>query len=210
MVKINTYMYTGYVTINGPLTRALFITYCVGHVSGGCLKTSDQADKESLQANWFEADTSILPKKLHLRAYDILPLIDAGKAWQRSKLLTSLPVDVGHVSASVRLVVAHCTSSSDEGQVSVLMEGSTVSSTRLPVYVIDKAFSDPIRGAVKVTAIVMVYIVVIVSTCDYYSLLGKCPLLSKHPSRNIARNSFLQVCGICVLLVQQVSIMHTG
>ena len=119
------------------------------------MKTPDQADKESLQANWFEADTNSLPQKLHLRAYDILPLIDAGKAWQRSKLLTSLPVDVGHVSASTRLVVAYCTSSSDEGQVSVLMEGSNDSSTRLPIYVIDRTFCDPIRDAIKVTAILL-------------------------------------------------------
>lgn len=114
------------------------------------MKTRAQADKESLQANWFDADTSTLPRKLHLRAYDILSLIDAGKTWQKSKPLSCLPVNVGHVSASVRLVVAHCTSNTDDGKVSVLMKKSADTSTALPAYVIDRTFFDPIKEAIEV------------------------------------------------------------
>ena len=115
-----------------------------GHISGGSLKTPDQGDKESLQANWFAADTDQLPKKLHLRAPDILALIDTGKKWYESKPFSGLPVNVGHVSTSLRLVVTYCASSSDEGQVSVLVKGDAGSSSILPVVVCDIMLHDPI------------------------------------------------------------------
>lgn len=123
----------------------LLISINIGHVTGGSLKTLDQADKESLQAQWLPADPDHLPERVPLRAPDILPLIEIGKKWQERKPFSGLPVNVGHVSVSVRLVVVYCTSDADEGQVSVLVKESS-----LPVCVCDKMVRDPIRAALTV------------------------------------------------------------
>ena len=117
------------------------------------MKTPAQADKESLQANWFTVDTDQLPEIVLLRAPDILPLIDAGKKWyERGKPFSGLPVNVGHVSASVRLVVTYCTSSTEEGQVYVLVKGAAAagSCSALPVCVCDMMTRNPIGESVKV------------------------------------------------------------
>lgn len=51
---------------------------CTGRITGGDLKTLDQADAESLQAKWI-GDLNAL----ELRAGDILPLIELGRTYQR-------------------------------------------------------------------------------------------------------------------------------
>ena len=116
------------------------------------MKTPDRADRESLQANWFTADTKQLPENLHLRARDILPLIDAGKKWYESgKPFSGLPVNVGHVSTSLRLVITYCMSGADEGQVSVLLKGAAVGGcSALPVCLCETMVQDPIGTTVKV------------------------------------------------------------
>ena len=123
----------------------------VGHVTGGSLKTLDQADEESLQANWFAADTDQLPEMVRLRAPNFLHLIDIGKKWHESKPFSSLPVNVGHVSVSVRLVVAYCPSDADKSDVSVLVKGST-----LPVCLCDMTIQSPIGDTVKVLSFYLV------------------------------------------------------
>ena len=129
----------------------LFLTTCVGNITGGSLKTPDQADEESLQANWFTVDTDKLPEVVRLRAPDILPLIDAGKKWYtRSKPFSGLPVNVGHVSASLRLVVTYCSSGTEEDQVFVLVNGAAGSCSALPVCVCDMMTRNPIGESVKV------------------------------------------------------------
>lgn len=117
----------------------MWLNIFVGHVTGGSLKTPTQADKESLQANWFAADTDKLPEMVRLRAPDILPLIDAGKKWHESKPFTSLPVNVGHVSVSVRFAVVYCPSNADKNDVSVLVKENA-----LPVCVCDMTVRNPV------------------------------------------------------------------
>lgn len=123
----------------------------VGNITGGSLKTQDRADEDSLQANWFTADTARLPELVLLRAPDILPLINAGKEWyERGRPFSGLPVNVGHVSASIRLVLTYCTSGAEEGQVSVLVNGAAGSCSALPVCVCDMMTRNPIGESVKV------------------------------------------------------------
>lgn len=71
-------------------------------MNGGSLKTTAQADKESLQAGWFGREEL---KHLNLRATDICPLIYAGRKWVGDKRYGGLPVEVGHVSSTLRLVL---------------------------------------------------------------------------------------------------------
>ena len=128
--------------------------FLIGHITGGRLKTLDQADNETMQANWWPADTDKLQKELPLRARDMLSLINAGKQWYENKPFHSLPVDVAHVSSSFRLVLVNCGGEGKEketGEVSVLMSSGTAagSSTSLPVVVCGSQF-DPIGETLKV------------------------------------------------------------
>uniref|UniRef100_A0A1A9X466 Nudix hydrolase domain-containing protein n=1 Tax=Glossina brevipalpis TaxID=37001 RepID=A0A1A9X466_9MUSC len=78
-----------------------------GRITGGSLKTTGQADKESLQAKWV-ADITQLP----LRAYDILSLIDIGKAYKHRNDTTTpqlwhseiLPTRYAHQKNYLRVV----------------------------------------------------------------------------------------------------------
>lgn len=138
----------------------------IGNITGGSLKTPDQADKESLQANWFTVDTDKLSELVLLRTSDILPLIDAGRKWyERGKPFSGLPVNVGHVSASLRLVVTYCTSSTEEGQVFVLVNGTAGSFSALPVCVCDMTTRNPIGESLKV------HVHVVKNTMTIHSLL---------------------------------------
>ena len=120
-----------------------------------------------MQANWWQADTSKLVKEVPLRDEDILDLIDAGKQWYERKPFHSLPVDVAHVSSSLRLVLVNCGDSDKkkEGgtgeELSVLVNSGAGSlSTSLPV-AMDGDQLDPIREALKVYR---VYVVINVTT----------------------------------------------
>ena len=100
-----------------------------GRISGGSLKTPEQADKESLQAGWFPADTKRLKKEVQIRAFDIIRLIDLAIPWFESRPFSGLPVAVGHVSSSQRLVLVH-----DDGrELRVLLAKEEGGTTRLPV-----------------------------------------------------------------------------
>ena len=130
--------------------------YRLGHITGGSLKTLDQADRESMQANWWTADVDKLQKEIPLRARDMLFLINAGRQWYESKPFHSMPVDVAHVSSSLRLVLVNCGDSGkkkkEKGvEVSVLMSSVAAagSSTSLPV-AIGGAQLNPIRETLKV------------------------------------------------------------
>ena len=120
-----------------------FTAELIGHITGGSLRTLDQADSETMQANWWPADIEKLQKEVPLRAGDMLDLIDTGKQWYEQKPFHSLPVDVAHVSSSLRLVLVNCGDSDKkkEGgtgkeQVSVLVKSGAGSlSTSLPVAV---------------------------------------------------------------------------
>ena len=96
-------------------------------MTGGTLKTTAQADKESLQAAWFDQKAL---KSVNLRARDVCPLIDIGRRWAGGKKYGGLPVSVGHVSSSLRLVLVVV----DGTELLVLTraEGGVVS-TQLPV-----------------------------------------------------------------------------
>ena len=80
--------------------------YTTGQITGGTLKTPAQADKESLQAGWFPADSQQL-QELGLRAHDCLRVVEVARDWYQQRSFTGLPVQVGHVSSSLRLVVVH-------------------------------------------------------------------------------------------------------
>ncbi len=98
----------------------------IGQVTGGSLKTTAQADSESLQAGWFSKQELNFT---HMRASDILPLIETGREWTRGRTKHGgLPVLLGHVSSSLRLIlVAH-----DNAQLVVLTR-SGQGSTSFPV-----------------------------------------------------------------------------
>lgn len=72
-------------------------------VVGGDLKTTAQADKESLQAGWFPVDTYQLEVKL--RAGDIVQLIYAAMNWFKSENINIvMPGNIPYTSFVVRLV----------------------------------------------------------------------------------------------------------
>ena len=106
-----------------------------------------------MQANWWPADVNKLQKEVPLRARDMLSLIDAGRQWYERKPFHSLPVDVAHVSSSLRLVVVNCAKKKKEtgGEVSVLMSSGAAagSTTALPVAVNGSQY-DPIGETLKV------------------------------------------------------------
>lgn len=98
---------------------------CAGRVTGGSLKTTAQADQESLQAGWFsKLETSLT----RLRANDILRLIDAGREWNEGKRFGGLPVEVGHVSSSLRLILV----TQDNNQPLVLVRSQGQGSSLFP------------------------------------------------------------------------------
>ena len=106
-----------------------------------------------MQANWWTADINKLQKEVPLRATDMLSLINAGRQWYERKPFHTLPVDVAHVSSSLRLVLVNCGKKKKEkgGEVSVLMSSGAAagSSTSLPVAMGGSRF-DPIGETLKV------------------------------------------------------------
>ena len=94
-------------------------------MSGGSLKTTAQADKESLQAGWFTPQELRLTR---LRATDVSPLIDTGREWSGGKRYGGLPVEVGHVSSSLRLIMV----ARDDARLLVLVRTQALGSTRFP------------------------------------------------------------------------------
>ena len=113
-----------------------------GHITGGKLKTTAEADKESLQAGWFSADVKKLQNEVQLRAGDILPLVKLSGEWYKKRPFVGLPSLVGHVSQSLRLIMILKTSDS----VSVLMRRNKAegSSSVLPVVMCSSKRIDPV------------------------------------------------------------------
>ena len=110
-----------------------------------------------MQANWWPADTDKLQKEVHLRAGDMLSLINAGRWWYERKPFHSMPVDVAHVSSSLRLVLVNCGESGKKkktetgGEVSVLMSSGAGNSTSLPVVVDGSQFRETLKVILIVT-----------------------------------------------------------
>ena len=106
-----------------------------------------------MQANWWPADIDKLQKEVPLRDWDMLSLINTGRQWYERKPFHSMPVDVAHVSSSLRLVLVNCGESGKKkeigGEVSVLMSSGAGSSTSLPV-VVDGSQFNPIAETLKV------------------------------------------------------------
>ena len=133
-----------------PYSECIFLIILLGHITGGSLKTLDQADKESMQANWWPADIDKLQKEIPLRNSDMLSLINAGRQWYENKPFHSMPVDIPHVSSSLRLVLVNCGESGKKkkemgGEVSVLMNSGAGSSTSLPVAVGGSQFGETLK-----------------------------------------------------------------
>ena len=81
-----------------------------GKITGGELKTTNEADEESLQAAWFPFDLVVNPQKgdLHLRSHDIIPLVQKTKLHsQLSQSLRqpALPLLVHHSNIILRLLM---------------------------------------------------------------------------------------------------------
>ena len=102
-----------------------------------------------MQANWWTTDINKLQREIPLRAGDMLSLINVGKQWYEGRPFSGLPVDVNHVSSSVRLVLASCGGKRKKGEVSVLMREGAESSSSFPVAVCGSQF-DPIGETLKV------------------------------------------------------------
>ena len=83
----------------------------------------------------------------------MLSLINAGRKWYERKPFHSMPVDVAHVSSSLRLVLVNGESGKKKkemgGEVSMLMISQAESSTSLPVAVGGSQF-DPIGETLRV------------------------------------------------------------
>uniref|UniRef100_A0A671RS19 Nudix hydrolase domain-containing protein n=1 Tax=Sinocyclocheilus anshuiensis TaxID=1608454 RepID=A0A671RS19_9TELE len=81
-------------SVHDPFTfitsqHVCFFCFFVVVPPGGSLKTTAEADSESLQAQWWDCESP-----LPLRAPDILPLIDAGMKYRRNPSFPMLqPVD---------------------------------------------------------------------------------------------------------------------
>lgn len=116
-----------------------YIYYHVtGQVTGGQLKTTAQADKESLQARWFSQDEL---RSVHLRARDICPLIEAGRRWAGGKRYGGLPVLVGHVSSTLRLILA----THDGSHLLVLVRAGEGGTTHFPIASTDNHLEEEVR-----------------------------------------------------------------
>ncbi len=127
----------------------LWVRFTVsGRVVGGSLKTTEQADKESLQAGWFSADIKTLVREVQLRAKDILPLVEKAGEWFKKPLFSGLPVLVGHVSSSQRVVLVHDGSE----ELCVLVSKESGGSIQLPVCLFsrDMHFDNSIDTLIKV------------------------------------------------------------
>lgn len=80
---------------------------------GGALKTLAEADKESLQAQWFKFEEQHLSDLPQLRGYDIVGLIQLAKKWYAAASGLGcaphriLPVRVGHSCSSIRIIAVH-------------------------------------------------------------------------------------------------------
>ena len=91
--------------------------------------------------------------QVDLRAHDILHLIEVAQKWyDNGKPYSGLPVTVGHVSCSLRVVLVHETMSHDlKVLVSAGDEGERAGQSRLPVCLLSYDGGGVIRSAVRKT-----------------------------------------------------------
>ncbi|XP_033647810.1 8-oxo-dGDP phosphatase NUDT18-like isoform X2 [Asterias rubens] len=81
----------------------------IGHITGGRLKTLNEADKESLQARWFSVPDIKTEVGIRLRAHDIVILIQSAISYlQRDPLhrhAALLPIHNAHKQMCIRAMV---------------------------------------------------------------------------------------------------------
>ncbi|XP_072026160.1 8-oxo-dGDP phosphatase NUDT18-like [Amphiura filiformis] len=106
-----------------------------GNITGGKLKTTKQADKDSLQAKWFPLDAVQSPRsQVNLRARDVLKLVDACKTHQRlaatdQKIAPVIPKLQAYTHMCFRLMLVRKTNANFD----VLICMSGTSTSHLPV-----------------------------------------------------------------------------
>ncbi|XP_016429626.1 8-oxo-dGDP phosphatase NUDT18-like [Sinocyclocheilus rhinocerous] len=117
--------------------------------TGGSLKTTAEADSESLQAQWWDRESP-----LPLRGRDILPLIDAGIKYRRNPWFPMLqPVDFPCQVICQRLFLTFIscngnTDTSDEHRLWLLMSSNDATSQpSLPIALSVNAFDTIPRAA---------------------------------------------------------------
>ena len=115
------------------------------------MKTTAQADRESLQAGWF---TSQALSAIPIRAKDCLSLIKLGKEWYYSdkKPKGGLPPAVGHTCITRRLVLVH-----KSGEQFFVLLRTGASGTKTTKFPVARMGIEELQRAVKVNlAIILV------------------------------------------------------
>ncbi|XP_043103508.1 8-oxo-dGDP phosphatase NUDT18-like [Puntigrus tetrazona] len=112
--------------------------------TGGSLKTTAEADSESLQAQWWDCESP-----LPLRGRDILPLIDAGLKYRRNPWFPILqPVDFPCQVICQRLFLAFISSSANTDRLWLLLShNDAASQPGPPIAVSGNAFDTIPRAA---------------------------------------------------------------
>ncbi|XP_050972606.1 8-oxo-dGDP phosphatase NUDT18-like isoform X1 [Labeo rohita] len=111
--------------------------------TGGSLKTTAEADSESLQAQWWDRESP-----LPLRAHDILPLIDAGIKYRRNPSFPMLqPVDIPCPVICQRLFLTFIDTSEEHRLWLLLSSNNAISHPSLPIAVSVNAFDTIPRAA---------------------------------------------------------------
>ena len=148
------YCTTRHSNIHYKLPQVIF--HSAGKVTGGSLKTTAQADRESLQAGWF---TSQALSAIPIRANDCLSLIKLGKEWYYSdkKPKGGLPPAVGHTCITRRLVLVH-----KSGEKLFVLLRTGASGTKTTKFPVARMGIEELQRAVKV------------KTCYYSSSFNLC------------------------------------
>lgn len=81
--------------------------FVIGDITGGKLKTPDEEDKESIQAQWLPVNPKEL-RKNPIRASDCFPLIDLAQKWfkeEPANKCDQVTLHVPHKSSSMSMVL---------------------------------------------------------------------------------------------------------
>lgn len=92
------------------------------------MKTTTEADEESLQAGWFTSDVNKLPLEIPLRFPHILPIISATSEFQKLTGPVVMPTPVAHTSSLIKFVVVR----NDQSSLQIL-QAKSPAGTLLPL-----------------------------------------------------------------------------